>query len=83
MIMCAVSGENVEILEPPKGSKPGDLISVKGYPRTPVRILKKYFRIEPDLKIDENKQATYKGIPWTVMDKGVVVVPSLKNASIY
>ncbi|KAF0750578.1 aminoacyl tRNA synthase complex-interacting multifunctional protein 1 [Aphis craccivora] len=26
-----------------------------------------------DLKTDENLQATYKGIPWVVVDKGVVV----------
>lgn len=82
MVMCASSPENVEILEPPAGSVPGDLINVNGYTRSPDKVLKVFEEIALDLKTDENLQATYKGIPWTVTDKGVVVAASLKNVKI-
>lgn len=82
MVMCASSPENVEILEPPMGSVPGDFVDVKGYIRSPDKVLKVFEEIAQDLKTDENLQATYKGIPWTVSDKGVVVTASLKNVKI-
>lgn len=82
MVMCASSPDNVEILEPPPNSVPGDLINVNGYTRTPDKVLKVFEEIATDLKTDENLQATYKGIPWTVIDKGVVVAKSLKNVKI-
>ncbi|VVC26731.1 Hypothetical protein CINCED_3A025572 [Cinara cedri] len=83
MVMCASSPpENVEILEPPKGSVPGDYVNVSGYTRSPDKVLKVFEEIAQDLKTDENLQATYKSIPWTVSDKGVVVAASLKNVNI-
>lgn len=82
MVMCASSPENVEILEPPPGSVPGELINVNGYTRSPDKVLKVFEEIAQDLKTDENLQATYKGIPWTVLDKGIVVTKSLKNVKI-
>lgn len=82
MVMCASSPDNVEILEPPPGSKPGDFVNVNGYTRSPDKVLKVFEEIAQDLKTDENLQATYKGIPWTVADKGVVVAASLKNVKI-
>lgn len=82
MVMCASTPENVEVLEPPLGSVPGDVISVNGFPRNPDKVLKVFEEIAQDLKTDENLQATYKGIPWTVADKGVVVAASLKNVII-
>ena len=54
-------------------SKPGDLVYVEGYERQPDAQLnpkKKVFETcAPDLKIDTNKIATYKGVPWTVNGK--------------
>ncbi|XP_022164372.1 aminoacyl tRNA synthase complex-interacting multifunctional protein 1 [Myzus persicae] len=82
MVMCASSPEHVEILEPPPGSVPGDYINVDGYTRAPDKVLKVFEEIAQDLKTDENLQATYKGIPWTVADKGAVVAKSLKNIKI-
>ncbi|XP_025195946.1 aminoacyl tRNA synthase complex-interacting multifunctional protein 1 [Melanaphis sacchari] len=82
MVMCASSPENVEILEPPTGSVPGDHINVNGYTRSPDKVLKVFEEIALDLKTDENLQATYKGTPWTVADKGAVVAKSLKNVKI-
>ncbi|XP_027850254.1 aminoacyl tRNA synthase complex-interacting multifunctional protein 1 [Aphis gossypii] len=82
MVMCASSPEKVEILEPPPGSVPGDYINVDGYTRSPDKVLKVFEEIALDLKTDENLQATYKGIPWVVADKGIVVAKSLKNVKI-
>uniref|UniRef100_A0A2S2NDW8 Aminoacyl tRNA synthase complex-interacting multifunctional protein 1 n=1 Tax=Schizaphis graminum TaxID=13262 RepID=A0A2S2NDW8_SCHGA len=82
MVMCASSPENVEILEPPPGSVPGDYINVAGYTRSPDKVLKVFEEIALDLKTDENLQATYKGIPWTVADKGAVVAKTLKDVKI-
>lgn len=73
MVMCASTPDKVEILSPPEDSKPGDLVYVEGYERQPDTQLnpkKKIFEAcAPDLKIDINKIATYKGVPWTVNGK--------------
>lgn len=73
MVMCASTPDKVEILSPPEDSKPGDLVYVEGYERQPDAQLnpkKKVFETcAPDLKIDTNKIATYKGVPWTVNGK--------------
>lgn len=83
MVMCASSPpESVEILEPPTGSVPGEYVNVSGYTRSPDKVLKVFEEIAQDLKTDENLQATYKSIPWTVSDKGIVVAQSLKNVNI-
>jgi len=70
MVMCASTPEKVEILAPPAGSKPGDLVQVEGYARNPDAQLnpkKKIFEAcAPDLKVNDSKQATYKGVLWTV-----------------
>ena len=64
MVMCASTPDKVEILAPPPGSKPGDLVLVDGFTRKPDDILnpkKKIFETcAPDLKVNEVKQATYK-----------------------
>ena len=64
MVMCASTPEKVEILSPPEGSVPGDLVEFEGYPRQPDQQLnpkKKIFETcAPDLKTDSNKVAVYK-----------------------
>merc|ERR1712055_9914 len=35
MVMCASTPEKVEVLAPPPGSKPGDLVQVEGFSRAP------------------------------------------------
>jgi aminoacyl tRNA synthase complex-interacting multifunctional protein 1 len=86
MVMCASSPEKVEILIPPPGSAPGDLVHVEGYGREPEAVLnpkKKIFEtVQVDLKTNEKKEATYKGKLWTVPGKGVVVTESLINTMI-
>ena len=64
MVMCASTPDKVEILAPPPGSKPGDLVLVDGFTRKPDDVLnpkKKIFEsCAPDLKVNDVKQATYK-----------------------
>jgi len=70
MVMCASTPDKVEILTPPEGSAPGDLVQVEGFERKPDAQLnpkKKIFEAcAPDLKVNADKVATYKGVPWTV-----------------
>lgn len=87
MVMCASTPDKVEILSPPAGSKPGDLIQVEGYPRNPDPVLnpkKKIFEtVAPDLKTNNSNQATYKSKPWTVENvDGFVTSQSLANVNI-
>lgn len=73
MVMCASTPEKVEILSPPEDSKPGDLVFVEGFERNPDAQLnpkKKIFEAcAPDLKVNDEKIATYRGIPWSVNGK--------------
>ena len=86
MVMCASTPEKVEILSPPEGCVPGDVVEFEGYTRNPDAVLnpkKKIFETcAPDLKTDENKVACYKGIPFSVPEKGVVKAPSLTQVQI-
>ncbi|MCL4131388.1 UNVERIFIED_CONTAM: hypothetical protein GTU68_045651, partial [Idotea baltica] len=81
MVMCASTPEKVEVLIPPEGSAPGDLVEFEGYPRNPDSVLnpkKKIFEAcAPDLKTDEACVATYKGVPFVVTGKGKVISKSL------
>lgn len=86
MIMCTSDSEKCEILQPPAGCKPGDVVTVEGYERKPDPQLnpkKKIFEtVQVDLKINNNKEATYKGRPWNVAGKGPALSSSLTNTII-
>ncbi|KAL7633992.1 UNVERIFIED_CONTAM: hypothetical protein RMT77_015953 [Armadillidium vulgare] len=86
MVMCASTPEKVEVLIPPEGSLPGDLVEFEGYERTPDPVLnpkKKIFETcAPDLKTDENGVAKYKDVPFVVPGKGKVVSKTLTNVQI-
>jgi aminoacyl tRNA synthase complex-interacting multifunctional protein 1 len=86
MVMCASTPEKVEILAPPAGSAPGDLVSCEGYPRVPDAVMnpkKKIFEtVAPDLLTNDNLMATYKGALISVDGKGPVVAQTLKNVPI-
>nr|ALS04219.1 aminoacyl tRNA synthase complex-interacting multifunctional protein 1-like protein [Acartia pacifica] len=75
MVMCASTPDKVEILSAPEGSKPGDPVEVEGYTRNPDAQLnpkKKIFEAcAPDLRVNSNKEACYKGVRWTVNGKPV------------
>lgn len=86
MIMCASEEEKVEILIPPKGSVPGDIVRVEGYeykPEPNITPKKNIFEvISPHLKVNQGKIATFKGIPWNVGGKGPATTCTIINANI-
>lgn len=86
MVMCASTPDKVEILVPPPGVVPGDLVDFEGFTRNPDSVLnpkKKIFEtVAPDLKTNGEKVATYKGIPFSVKGKGVVTTQTLLNVNI-
>lgn len=81
--MCANGDDKVEILEVPTGCMPGEFVTVEGYERNPDAQLsakKKTFElVQVDLKTNDKKEATYKGVPWNVAGKGPAVSQSLPN----
>ncbi|XP_030563601.1 aminoacyl tRNA synthase complex-interacting multifunctional protein 1 [Drosophila novamexicana] len=83
MVMCASTPEKVEVLSPPTGAVPGDLVHCDGYVRQPDAQLnpkKKVFETcAPDLMTNSELVACYKGAPLHVPGKGNVVAQSLKN----
>lgn len=86
MVMCASTEAKVEILSPPAGSVPGDLVQCDGYARNPDPILnpkKKIFETcAPDLTTNEKLEACFKGKPLQVLNKGYVVAQTLKNVKV-
>lgn len=86
MVMCASTPEKVEVLSPPAGSVPGDLVHCEGYERHPDAQLnpkKKVFETcAPDLKTNDYLIATFKGAALNVPGKGNVVAQSLKNVNV-
>lgn len=86
MVMCASSPEKVEILAPPEGSVPGDLVHVEGYPRVPDAVMnpkKKIFEtVAPDLHTNGDLLACYKDKSFVVPGKGPVKAQTLKNVHV-
>lgn len=87
MIMCGSTPEKVEVIEPPAGAQIGQNICVEGFPGTADALLnpkkKIWEQVAPDLKINEEGVATYKGIPWKISNlEGLFKVSSLKSVII-
>jgi aminoacyl tRNA synthase complex-interacting multifunctional protein 1 len=87
MVMCASTPEKVEIMAPPAGSVPGDLISCEGFERNPdqpfMNPKKKIFEaVAPDLKVNGENVGTYKGAPLIVQGKGPIKSQTLCNVII-
>lgn len=86
MVMCASSDSGVEVLSPPEGCKPGDLVYCEGYIRQPDPVMnpkKKIFEtVAPDLHTNDKLQACYKNVPFVVTDKGFCMARSLKNVPV-
>ncbi|XP_035794617.1 aminoacyl tRNA synthase complex-interacting multifunctional protein 1-like [Anopheles albimanus] len=86
MVMCASTPEKVEILAPPEGSVPGDLVHVEGFPRVPDAIMnpkKKIFEtVAPDLKTNGQLVACYKEGSFVVPGKGPVKAQTLANVQV-
>jgi len=86
MIMCASTPDKVEIIEPPAGVQPGDRVTCTEYPGNPDELLnpkrKIWEQVQPDLRINGEGLATYKGTLWCVEGKGTCKVPTLTNSPI-
>lgn len=86
MVMCASSPEKVELMSPPAGAIPGDLVHCEGFPRSPdaqMNPKKKIFEtVAPDLLTNDSLVGCYKGSALYVPDKGQIVAPTLKNVNI-
>ncbi|XP_004536852.3 aminoacyl tRNA synthase complex-interacting multifunctional protein 1 [Ceratitis capitata] len=86
MVMCASTPDKVEILSPPAGALPGDLVHCEGYTRQPDGQLnpkKKIFETcAPDLKTNDELVACYKGAALLVPGKGKIVSQTLKNVNV-
>ncbi|XP_073848310.1 aaRS-interacting multifunctional protein 1 [Musca autumnalis] len=86
MVMCASTPEKVEVLSPPSGAVPGDLVHCEGYQRQPdaqMNPKKKIFETcAPDLKTNDDLVACYKGAALHVPGKGNVVAQTLKNVQV-
>ena len=86
MVMCASTPDKVEILTPPAGAVPGDLVECPGYPRTPDAQLnpkKKIFETcAPDLTTNDKMEACFKGVAWQVPGKGPVKSQTLVNVNV-
>lgn len=86
MVMCASSPEEVQILDPPQGSIPGERVVCDDYQGEPDGVLnpkKKIFeQVAPDLKTNDGCVATYKGSSLKVLGKGIIKSASLCNVNI-
>lgn len=86
MVMCASTPDKVEVLSPPAGAVPGDLVHCEGYTRQPEPQLnpkKKIFEtVAPDLLTNDQLEACYKGGVLHVPGKGTVVSQTLKNVNV-
>ncbi|KPP61474.1 hypothetical protein Z043_120425 [Scleropages formosus] len=75
MVMCASTPDKVEILDPPPGAAPGDRVTVQGFPGEPDKELnpkkKVWEQVQPDLRTNDQRVATYKGVAFEVAGKGV------------
>lgn len=86
MILCAKSGDKMELLMPPANASPGDLVFCEGYERVPVenpRDKKKLFDpLADDLRTNDSLIACYKDAALYVPDKGNISAASFKGAKI-
>ena len=91
MVLCAETEDKskVELLKPPAGAKPGDLISFEGYSREPLMQPPKknpWELVGPCLVMDGSSTACYKDkegnmVPFSC-NGSVVKAPTLKNCII-
>lgn len=84
MVLCGETAEGdrkVELIEPPAGSEPGDLVTFEGHERNPPEQLhpKKnpWDNVKPDLNISKDGVCRWKDLAFATK-KGVCTVPTLK-----
>jgi len=88
MVLCAETADRLtaELLQPPAGSQPGDLISFPGFVREPPAELnpKKspWDTVQPKLAINAEGVAVWDNIAFTT-DKGIVKSKTIQNGVIH
>lgn len=88
MVLCGETPDKskVELLIPPEGSQPGDIITFPGYERNPPEALnpKKnpWDTVQPKLRVDDNGVACYESVPFTT-SKGTVRSKTITNGIIH
>lgn len=90
MVMCAVAEDGTtELIDPPEGSVPGDVIHFEGYsspdkpPDAQLKPKKKVWeQLKPDLHTNAEGVACYKGVPFTVVGKGVCKSQTVKSSPV-
>ena len=89
MILCAETPDRqtAELLRPPEGAVPGDLVTFPGYERKCPEVLpaKKspYDTVAPKFVIDETGVAKWDTVPFTVEGKGVCTSLNIKKGEIH
>ncbi|XP_055692560.1 aminoacyl tRNA synthase complex-interacting multifunctional protein 1 [Lutzomyia longipalpis] len=86
MVMCASSPDKVEILAPPEGALPGDLVHCEGFERAPDAQLnpkKKIFETcAPDLRTNADLVACFRNVPLQVPGKGLICAQTLRDVNV-
>lgn len=88
MIMCASTPEKVEILKVPEGAQPGDRVYAEGFAAdrfdeqlNPKK--KVWEQVAPELRVDANGVANFRGAPLTIVSKGGrFTAPTLRNVQV-
>lgn len=87
MVLCATSEDytSVELLTPPKGAKPGDIVKFEGVQHNAPPQLnpkKKIFEnVQKDFRVDSNGVAYYKDLEWK-HENGPFTATTIKNGLI-
>lgn len=73
----------VELVEPPEGSVPGEKVTVAGFEGQPAGVLKKdlFDAVAPKLRTNRQLEACYDGVQLRT-SKGVCVVQSIAGGGI-
>jgi len=86
MIMCATGPDQVNPLIPPEGSVIGDRVRLQGYTEEPDALLnpkkKIWEQIKPDMHVNADGIATYKGREFYIDGKGSCTSPNVRNCPI-
>ena len=91
MVLCGETPDKsaVELITPPAGSQPGDVITIEGQPRSPVAEMPQkaernpWFRLEEAMVIDGSGVAKWGNHAYTVEGKGNCTTSSIKNGIIH
>lgn len=86
MVMCASCPEKVEILEIPKECVPGQKVTCSKYVSRPDPVLnpkkKIWESVAPDLSVDSEGKANYKGAILKVENEFSISAPTLRDVPV-